>query len=197
VRRAVLAALSTATIVLSAANGCDCGKKSAKPASGSSTPTRDRPDTARKTPPRTPRDPRDLGDLPKADVRRTAPITLDEAKAAMPTLDGARALGAPAVAPSGAQARTSYCLDADDILAAGASVAAQLTAAGWQRVTSRPPVEGAEPPQYGIAGERGALRITATVMAVSRTGCDATVNQYFTVLAIQKIASAAAVDAGN
>ena len=175
-------------LVISAATGCDCGKRSAKPAAGSAAPERDRPGTARATPDRKP--PRDLRDLPK-EARRTAPITLEEATAAMPTLEGARAMGATAVAPNGARALTSYCMDADSVQTAGESVVAQLQAAGWQRVTGRPPVPDEAQPQYGIAGEQGPLRVTASVMAVRRTGCDSTVNQFFTVIAIQKIGPAA------
>lgn len=171
---------------LIAAPSCDCGTSKAKPAQGSAAPVRDQPTTPRVTGPRTPT-PRGPRDLPKGATSR-APITLEEAQAAIPTLEGARQLGAVAIAPNGAQARTSYCVDGDNIAVAGEHVQVQLQNAGWQRVTSRPPSGDTEPKQFTIVGEQGPLRVTATVSAIRRSGCDATVNQYFTTIAVQKIA---------
>lgn len=174
-------------VALLAASGCDCrGKEAAKPATASAEPPARvaAPDRAPRAPEPTARPPRAV---PEAAIRRVLPLTVDDAIAAMPTLD-ARALAAPVQAPSGTQVRFTYCVDGAELDGAATSVVRALEGAGWQNVASRPPTGAARSPRHAVAAEKGDLRVSFTLQAVRRTGCDATVGGVFTTATMNRIA---------
>jgi len=187
--------VTTPRIVLLAAlaafAGCDCGKK--KPSATERAPVADEEEPggrpARDLPPRpVDRDRRPARDLPER-ARTNASLTVEDATRAMPQLD-ARSLGAPALSPNGRQVRFTYCIDADDLATAAQSVAAGVERGAWQKVTSRAPGGATSSPRHGIAAEKGDLRLSITVQAIRRTGCDSSVNQFFAVAAMNRLAAA-------
>jgi hypothetical protein len=171
------------------ASGCECGsKKAAKkeaPAEEpeaeevAEAPERERPK------PRMP-DRRPTRDL-SGRVRRNAPLNVEDATKLMPPLD-ARTLVPPALSPNGRQVRFTYCVDAEDIGAAAKTLVANVERAGWGKVASRAPDGATATQRHGIAAEKGDLRMSITLQAVRRSGCDASVNQFFAVAALNKIA---------
>jgi hypothetical protein len=170
------------------ASGCECGSKKAakkEPVQEeveeevAEAPERDRPR------PRIP-DRRPSRDL-SGRARRNAPLTVEDAAKAMPPLD-ARELVPPALSPNGRQVRFSYCVDAEDIDTAARALVANLSSASWGKIASRAPDGAAQTARHGIAAEKGDLRLSITVQAVRRSGCDASVNQFFAVAALNKIA---------
>lgn len=180
-------ALVAVVAVMATGGGCECGSKKAakqqetEPAGDevAAAPERDRPRP--RMPERTPT--RDLSGR----VRRSAPLTVEDATRAMAGLD-ARTLVPPALSPNGLQVRFSYCVDAQDIQSAAATLVENLKSAGWGKVASRAPDAATQTARHGIAAEKGDLRMSITVQAVRRSGCDASVNQFFAVAAMNRIA---------
>jgi hypothetical protein len=171
------------------ASGCECGsKKAAKKEAPevepeaeevAEAPERDRPR------PRMP-DRRPTRDL-SGRVRRNAPLGVEEATRLMPPLD-ARTLVPPALSPNGRQVRFTYCVDAENIDAAAKTLVANVQGASWGKVASRAPDGATATQRHGIAAEKGDLRLSITLQAVRRSACDASVNQFFAVAALNKIA---------
>lgn len=185
----MIRSLTLLVCVAALASGCECGsKKAAKQGSPAAeggeevaeAPERDRPR------PRMP-DRKPIRDL-SGRVRKNAPLGVEDATKAMPPLD-ARTLVPPALAPNGRQVRFTYCVDAEDIGAAAKVLVANLESASWSKVASRAPDGAAATQRHGIAAEKGDLRLSITLQATRRTGCDASVNQFFAVAALNKIAA--------
>ncbi|MCB9558789.1 MAG: hypothetical protein H6709_01060 [Kofleriaceae bacterium] len=187
------AALLGAALLLGA--GCDgCKDKAAsKPA-----PAAQRDDRGRGAGPpsgRRPHMPRGKID-PRQIIRHNAPLTVEDARTALPLVDGGRELAPPALAPSGTQVRFTACIEAPSLVEAGDKAKASLEAGGWTKITARGADQAAASARYGIAAEKDDLRLSVTVQAVRRTGCDESLHEYFTVSMMSRLADADAAAGG-
>jgi hypothetical protein len=184
-RAALVIAWSTALALLAPA----CGGCKDKPAAKNEAaqPDRDEP-VADRTPDRD-RDRARPRDAPRIErpVRRNAPLSVADAIAAVPQLAGVD-LSPPATSPSGMQVRFTRCIKAGSIEAAGEAARASLDGSSWSKLALRPPEGAQSVPRYGIAAEKNDLRLSVTIRAVRRSGCDETVGEYFMVATMNRVA---------
>jgi hypothetical protein len=160
---------------------CDCRHSRSRAARDGGVPHRDDPSLPRRDPRSPPRD------LP-GPVRERAQLSVADATAAMPALPAARPLGQAAHSPTTDLVRFTYCVDAGGLTAAAEQLAAALRDDRWEQVTVRAPPDAAHGKgRYGIAAEKGEMRLAVTVQAVQRADCDAAAKQYFAIASMQRL----------
>ncbi len=183
----------SATVALAAAlgaagcGGCKEKAKSAPASPEAERPARDRPAGDRPAAPDRRRAPVPRVDRP---VRRNAPLTVDDAIAALPAFASGTDLAPPATAPSGMQVRFTRCVSAQSVVEAGTAVKSSIEGSGWSKLAVRPPEGAQSVPRYGIAAQKDDLRLSVTIRAVRRSGCDETLGQYFAVATMNRIGDA-------
>jgi len=102
---------------------------------------------------------------PAAEHPAPQPISIDDAVAALPKLDG-DVMIAPKTTADGRQAHATWCLAGTSADAVAESLSKTMAAAGWTDLTSRGDAKKA-----GVSGERDGYRLSYVVSASSAASC--------------------------
>lgn len=172
-KRTVLVA-STLAAVLGVVGLGGCGKKKDDPKPAEAAPTEL---AANAKPPQAIRPP---------GVRRSvAAITLDEVKAMLPALDGARVVKATTKAQVGERIEAAYCYEKGELAGIADQIKAKLTAAGWPeiRVRQNPQVSD----RIGFTGHKPPYILTGTVQRAMLPDCLSSKGFSYVAIGVHKI----------
>ena len=126
---------------------------------------------------------RRLDPAPPGVTARMVTLTLEDAKAALPAIDGVTALVPTRLAPEGQQAHAAWCVAAPDQAAAYERLEAGLVAAGWELAGGR-----AAAAKVALAATRAPYRLQASVSPSPRPGCSPADGHWFASVALFKLA---------
>jgi hypothetical protein len=174
-------AIAAALVALIPSTGaCDCRKETppAAPAAGSSAAP-----PAKLAPAKPPAGSAAAPDRPAGVTARMVTLTLDDATAALPAIEGVTALEKTRLAPEGQQAHAAWCIAAPDQAAAHDRLEEGLVAAGWEVAAGG----RAAAARVAVVATRPPYRLQASISASPRPGCSPADDHWFASLALFKL----------